>query len=84
MTLQNNMRLALLLTFLMGVDPMPLTAYDGSEGDSSSILMEGQEAEGSLGSLRLDVLTEEFVVLPEPPCKGVGELAEDVMLKNFC
>ena len=37
-----------------------------------------------LGVFRLDVLTEKFMRLPKSPCKGQGELKEDVTLINEC
>ncbi len=40
--------------------------------------------QGLLGKLRLDVLTEKFVILPESPCKGAGELMKEATLQSGC
>ena len=37
-----------------------------------------------LGSLRLDIVTNDFVILPESPCKGEGQLMKEGTLKGGC
>jgi filamentous hemagglutinin family protein len=49
--------------------------------DSSQTLMNER---GQLSSLRLDVLTEAFVILPASPCKGEGQLIQEMTLEGGC
>ncbi len=49
--------------------------------DSSQTLINEQ---GQLSSLRLDVLTEAFVALPASPCKGEGQLIQEMTLEGGC
>ncbi len=40
--------------------------------------------QGPLGTLRLNLLTDQFVILPESPCKGDAQLIAEMTLKSGC
>ncbi len=95
MNMKNNIAYAFFLTLLTFVDSPKLFAEPA--GDASQIRDDKitdslrsdtvptlTHEQGLLGNLRLDVLTDKFVILPKPPCVGEGKLREERTLVNGC
>jgi hypothetical protein len=68
----------LFFLFELIFDPMTI------EDRFLTFLGQNQSAQNQIENLRLDVLTDEFVILPESPCKGEKELIEEATLQDDC